>query len=151
MASIKDTLKVTGQLSVKHIGKDGNTIREYNLKNLVVTTGLQHIAARLVNSGSPNQMSHMAVGSGSTAPALENTTLGSQLGRVSLTTAGGVPSGSTVTYTANFPAGTATGAITEAGIFNASSAGTMLCRTTFLAINKGADDTLAVSWVLTIS
>jgi hypothetical protein len=151
MPLIKDAIKVTGKLNVKHIGKDGNTIREYNFKNLVVTTGLQHIAARLADSGTPDQMSHMSVGSGSTAPDLTDTTLGTELGRVGLTTAGGVPSGTTVTYTAAFPAGTATGALTEAGIFNASSSGTMLCRTTFLAINKGADDTLAVSWVLTLS
>ena len=149
MPLIKDTIKITGKLNVKHIGKDGNLIREYNFNNLVVTAGLAHIAARLVDSGSPDQMTHMGVGSGSTTPALTDTALGSQLGRVSLTSK--VPSGTSVTYTASFPAGTATGAITEAGIFNASSSGTMLCRTTFLTINKGADDTLAVSWVLTLS
>lgn len=149
MSLIKDKIQVTGKLNVKHINKDGHTIREYNFKNLVVTTGLQHIAARLVDSGIPDEMSHMAVGASSTAPDLTDTTLGSQLGRVALATV--TPSGTTVTYTATFPSGTATGAITEAGIFNASSGGTMLCRTTFLAINKGADDTLAISWVLTLS
>jgi hypothetical protein len=50
-----------------------------------------------------------------------------------------------------FPAGTATGAITEAGIFNAATGGTMLCRTTFPVINKGSADSLAVTWVVTVS
>lgn len=149
MPQIKDSIKVTGKLNVKHIGKGGNLIREYNFKNLVVTVGLQHIASRLVDASIPDEMSYMAIGEGSATPALTDTTLGSELGRVALANA--VPSGTTVTYTATFPAGTATGALTEAGIFNNVSSGDMLCRTTFLTINKGADDTLAVSWVLTIS
>jgi hypothetical protein len=153
MALIKDKLKVTGRLSIKHIGKDGNVIREYKYNNLVVTTGLQFIAARLADSGSPDQMSHMAVGTSSTAPALTDTQLGTEIGRSALTVAGGVPSGTEITYTCTIPSGVGTGAITEAGIFNGDGtpSGTMLCRTTFLTVNKGLDDTLAVSWVITIS
>lgn len=151
MALIKDKLKVTGKLSIKLIGKDGHTKREYNFKNLVVTTGLEFIAARMADSGAPDQMSHMAVGSSATAPALAQTTLGVETGRELLTTAGGIPDGTEVTYTCTFPAGEATGAIREAGIFNAGTGGTMLCRTTFLEINKDINDTLAVSWVITIS
>jgi activator of HSP90 ATPase len=47
-----------------------------------------------------------------------------------------------------------TTAITEAGIFNSSTAalgGTMLCRTTFAAVNKGNDDTLQITWSITVS
>ena len=57
----------------------------------------------------------------------------------------------TITYTATFPAGTGTGAITEAAVLNASSSGTMLCRTTFPVVNKAAGDTIAVTWVVTVS
>jgi hypothetical protein len=60
-------------------------------------------------------------------------------------------SGNAITYTATFGAGTATGAVVEAGIFNASSGGTMLCRTVFPVINKNAGDSLAVTWVVTVS
>ena len=149
MPLIKDAIKVTGKLNVKHFGKGGNLIREYNFTNLVVTTGLEYIASRLVDSGAPDQMSYMALGTGAATPTLADTTLGAEAGRVALSSS--TPSTTIVTYVANFPAGTATGNLTEAGIFNDSAAGTMLCRTTFLSINKGADDTLAVSWVLTIS
>ena len=47
-----------------------------------------------------------------------------------------------------------TTAITEAGIFNSSTAalgGTMLCHTTFNAVNKGNDDTLQITWTITVS
>lgn len=153
MATFTEKPKATGKVVFKLFDKDGNLKDERHIKNLVVTTGLNHIAARLATTGIPAQMSHMALGEGVTAPALGNTGLGSELGRVALTTAGGSPSGDTVTYAATFPAGTATGAVTEAGIFNndGTPSGDMLCRTTFAEINKGADDALAVTWEVTIS
>lgn len=91
----------------------------------------------------------MAVGSNSTAAASANTALGAELGRVAL--ASDSASGAVVTYTANFPAGTGTGAVTEAGILNASSGGTMLCRTVFAVVNKGADDAMSITWQITVS
>ena len=50
-----------------------------------------------------------------------------------------------------FPAGTGTAALTEAAVLNASSGGTMLCRTVFLTVNKGANDSMSVSWSVTAS
>lgn len=75
-------------------------------------------------------MSHMAIGTGSTAAAASDTALGSQSARTTLTST--TVTDNDVVYVDTFPAGTGTGAITEAGIFNASSGGTMLCRTVFL-------------------
>jgi hypothetical protein len=60
-------------------------------------------------------------------------------------------SSNTITYVSSFEAGDATGAITEAGIFNAASGGDMLCRTVFSVINKAADDTLSVTWTITLT
>jgi hypothetical protein len=91
----------------------------------------------------------MAIGTGSTSPGASDSALGTQTGRVSLS--GNTVSTNTITYTATFPAGTGDGAITEAGIFNASSGGTMLCRTTFPVVNKASGDTIAVTWVVTVS
>ena len=51
----------------------------------------------------------------------------------------------------SFIAVVSTGAITEAGIFNALTAGTMLCRTTFPVVNKAAGDSIVITWVVTIS
>ena len=94
-------------------------------------------------------MSHMAIGSGSTAAAASDTALGNQLGRVALTST--TVSNAVVTYVASFPAGTGTGAVTEAAILNASSGGTMLCRTVFSVVNKGAQDSMTVTWTVTVS
>jgi hypothetical protein len=56
-----------------------------------------------------------------------------------------------VTYVASFGAGTGTGAVTEAGILNASSGGTLLCRTEFSVVNKGANDSMSITWTITVS
>ena len=146
-------LKTSGRVNIKHYDSEGNLVGEYNYKNLVVTTGLNHIAGRLGPTASaPNQMSHMALGSGNTAPAAGDTTLGTELsGRQALAVAGGTVSGNQVTYSATFAAGVSTGNVYEAGIFNAGTAGVMLCRTTFGLITKGAADSITVTWQITIA
>jgi hypothetical protein len=144
---INDQIKITGQVRIIVTGADGQVKDQREIKNLVVTVGKEFIAARMV--GTPTAMSHMALGSTNTAAAAGNTALGAELGRVAL--ASSTASGAVVTYTATFPAGTATGAAVEAGVFNASSAGTMLCRTVFAVVNKGADDAMSVTWSITVS
>jgi hypothetical protein len=142
-----EQIKVTGQVSIVITDKDGQIKDQREIKNLVVTTGKEFIAARMV--GTPTAMSHMALGSNNTAADAGDTALGAELGRVSLASA--AASGAVVTYTASFPAGTATGAVVEAGVFNAGSSGTMLCRTVFAVVNKGADDAMSVTWAITVS
>ena len=102
---IQETVKATGALQIKLYGPDGKLKQEQNVKNLVVTTGKGYIAGRMV--GTPTAMSHMAIGSGTADPAVGDTTLGTELGRVSLTS--GAASGAVVTYVASFGAGTGTG------------------------------------------
>jgi hypothetical protein len=144
---IQETVKATGALQIKLYGPDGSLKQEHNVNNLVVTTGKTFIAARMV--GTPTAMSHMAIGSGTVDPVVGDTTLGTELGRVTLTSSTSV--GAVVTYVASFGAGTGTGAVTEAGIFNASTAGTLLCRTEFAVVNKGANDSLSITWTVTVS
>jgi hypothetical protein len=142
-----EQIKVTGQVCVTVTDKNGHVKDRREIKNLVVTTGKTFIAARMV--GTPTAMSHMALGSDNTAAAVGDTALGTELGRVALASA--TSSGAVVTYTASFPAGTATGAVVEAGILNADTSGTMLCRTVFAVVNKGADDAMSVTWAITVS
>lgn len=144
----QEVLKASGALRVVVTGKDGKVKEEHEFKNLVVTVGKNFVASRMVGTAS-SVMSHMAIGSDNTPAAVGQTTLGSELGRVSL--AGATATDNVVTYTATFPAGTGTGAITEAGILNNSSGGTLMCRTTFPVVNKAAGDSIAITWVVTVS
>ena len=143
----KSNVSVVGTPRVVLTDKFGNVKQDFSVPNRVVTVGKGFIASRMVGTSSA-VMSHMAVGSGTTAAADGDTALQSELARVALTSATTV--GAVTTYVATFVAGVGTGAITEAGIFNASSAGVMLCRTTFLVVNKGADDTMSITWTVTI-
>lgn len=145
---LQENLKVTGKVTVRVFDPQGNLKEEKEFNNLVVTAGKNFIASRMVGTADA-VMSHMALGSGGTAAAAGDTALGSELGRVTLTS--GTASGSVATYIANFPAGTATGAVVEAGIFNASSAGTMLCRTVFAVVNKDVNDAATITWQITVS
>ena len=146
-----DKMNALGRVHIQVFDAEGNLKEEQTVKNLVVTTGLNHIADRLGASSPATRMSHMEVGTGTTAPAAGDTALETAIAssRVSLTSQ--TVSTNTVEYVGDFPAGTGTGAVTEAGVFNASSAGTMLCRTTFSVVNKGAADTLKITWTLTVS
>lgn len=147
-----EQLKAAGKLSIVLKDEKGAVKETREIKNLVVNTGLGHITSRLLGTSS-SVMSHMALGSGTTAAAAGDTALGSQLGsRKALTSS--TQSGSnneSIVYVATFVAGEGTGAVTEAGIFNASTSGTMLCRTVFSVVNKAAGDTLQVTWTVTFS
>ena len=143
MSKIQDNLKMKGHLQVS---LNGEVVRD--IDNLVVTAGKAFVASRMKNT-SDSAMSHMAVGSGTTAAAAGQTALGTELGRVSLTST--TVSSNVVTYVASFAAGTGTGAVTEAGILNASSNGTMLCRTVFSVVNKGSADSMTITWTVTVS
>lgn len=145
---INDLIKVTGELKITVTNPEGNVKQEVVVPNLVVTTGKNLIASRLKDT-TDAAMSHMAIGTGSTAAAASDTALGNEAGRVALTST--TVTTNSVAYVASFGAGTGTGAITEAGLLNASSGGTLLCRTVFSVINKGAADTLGITWTVTVS
>jgi len=145
---LHDTIKMTGDLKIVLTDENGQIKHEQEVKNLVVTVGKNLIASRLKDT-TDAAMTHMAIGSGTTAAANGDTALGTELGRVSLTST--TVTNNNVAYVATFPAGTGTGAVTEAGLFNDVSAGTMLCRTVFSVINKGAADTLGITWTVTVN
>jgi len=145
---LKETPKASGELKIVLRDEKGNIKDERQVKNLVVTTGVNYIADRMAYAAE-SAMSHMAVGTGSTAAAAGDTALGTESARVSLDST--TQTNEDVVYVATFGAGTGTAALTEAGILNAASGGTMLCRTVFSTINKGASDSLEITWTITIS
>ena len=140
---LHDNFQMTGHLS---IAINDAVVQE--VPNLVVTDGKEYVASRMKDT-TKAAMSHMAIGTGSTAAAAADSALGSQADRNALTSS--VVSGAAVTYVATFSAGEGTGAITEAVLFNAASAGDMLCRTVFAVVNKGSNDSMTITWTVTVS
>ena len=140
---LNDGLKLTGKLS---IAINNEVVQE--IPNVVVTDGKGYVASRMKDA-TATAMSHMAIGTDSTAAAASDSDLGNESGRVSLTST--TVTDNEVEYVATFGAGTGTGAITEAGILNAASSGTLLCRTVFSVVNKGAADSMTITWTVTVS
>ena len=168
----KNIIEIGGSLSIVVTGADGNLKQDLYVPNTVVFAGKAFIASRMVGTSAP-VMSHMGIGTNATlevagtalAPAAGagNEALGTELrsqdGYTNYSRAGVTATNSSsnvVTYTANFPANNpsapAGGAVLrEAGIFNASTGGTMLCRTTYPIVTKLPADALSITWTITIS
>lgn len=147
-----ENLGLSGRLTIVLKDADGNVKDSREIKNLVVNSGLAYITSRMLGTA-VNVMSHMALGAGTVAASAGDTDLGSLLGSrkaLDSSTQSGANNESII-YVATFDPGEGTGAVTEAGIFNAASSGVMLCRTVFPVVNKQAADTLQITWTVTLS
>ena len=140
---VNDNLKLTGALT---IALNDKVVQE--IDNLVVTAGKNYVASRMKDT-TKAAMSHMAVGTGTTTAAASQTALVTENDRNALTSQ--TVTGNAIAYVATWAAGDATAALTEAGIFNASSSGDMLCRTVFSVVNKAAADSMTITWTVTVS
>ena len=140
---INDGLKMTGAVA---IALNGEVVQE--IPNLVVTAGKNFVASRMKDT-TKAAMTHMAIGTNNTTAAVGQTALSAEVTRGALTST--TVSNNTIAYVETFAAGTGTGAIVEAGVFNASSGGTMLCRTVFAVVNKGSADAMTITWTITVS
>lgn len=147
---VNDNIKITGDVKIDIIGADGIVKDSREIKNLVVTSGKTFIASRMVGVAA-TVMDWMELGTGTTAAAVGDTALQTPISGSRVTLTSGTAATNVVTYVASFPAGTGTGAVTEAGVFNAASAGTMLCRTVFSVVNKGSADAMSITWTITVS
>jgi hypothetical protein len=146
----KDTMEMTGSLKITVTDETGKVKEEREVPNLVVTVGKTFIASRMVGA-SATVMGYMEVGTSTTAASASDTALGAAIAGSRTALTSGTSASNVATYVTTFAAGVGTGAITEAGIFNAASAGTMLCRTVFSVVNKGANDTMTITWAVTVN
>ncbi len=155
-----ENIKLYGRLNLVLTDEFGNIKESKEVPNVVVNGGKAFIAQSMqkTTTNTPAAMTHMGVGTSSannTDPTdKQQTALGAEIGTRATTTPSIVTTtvtNDTAQYVATFDAGNGTGAITEAGVFNASTGPTMLCRTVFSVINKGANDTLTITWKVTVA
>lgn len=145
---MQDSLKLKGRLAVTVFSEDGSVKEQREFDNLIVNVGKNYLASAVLSAAS-SPFTHMAVGTGTTAAAVTDTTLQTELARSAFTTSSRTDN--VVSISTTYGAGTGTGALTEAGLFSASSGGTMLSRVVFAVVNKGATDTLQINWTITLS
>ena len=124
-------------------------LREFD--NVFTDVGDAHVADQMASTPGEVVISDMAAGTVTTTLTSGDTQLGGEDSRVTLTsfTQGSGGDDNKVVYIGDWGAGVGTAAITEAGIMNSHTAdsGTMLCAQTFAVINKGASDTLQITYL----
>lgn len=144
---IRDSIKLTGKVK---IFLNEKLVRE--IDNLVVTEGKEWIASRM-QGVTDAVMGWVTIGTGTTAAVIGDSTCETQVFHQALSVSGGSVAGAVITFAATIAAGDGTGAITEACITNNTTVdtGDMLARTVFPVVNKGALDSMTISWAITIS
>lgn len=144
---IKNQLNIEANCTIELYGKDGDLKEIRKIHNTVTTAGKNGVADQVLAAPTLVKMGWMAIGTGSPAATL----LGTEIARVAFDTK--TRSGAVVTVVATFPAGTGTGAITEAGTFDVVTANTinMWMSSSFSVVNKAAGDSLIITWTLTVS
>ena len=137
----KCKIKVDGFFSLVLTDACGNIIDRRDGHNIVTSAGKAAIAGLVGNTGSVNAFTYLAVGTGTTAAAIGDTTLQSEtttngLGRgaATVTRTTTTVTNDTLTLTKVWNA-TGAVAVTEIGAFNASSNGTLLGHQIFSVIN----------------
>jgi hypothetical protein len=149
--------RLLANVFIDHRGPDGKLKDHREYHNLVVNTGKAGVASRINGADSEAAFTYIAIGTGTTAAAAGDTTLEAEI-----TTDGGARAAATcsrvtvtvtndtaqLVLTYNF---TASFAVTESGVLNAGSSGTMLARRVFSAVNVGNGDSLQVTWKFTAS
>jgi hypothetical protein len=145
MPSLGGTIAIKENVHIVLRGADGAIKDERKIKNTVTTAGKNAFADQLLATPTLAKPTHVATGTGTPGA----TALGVELNRQALTTK--TRSGAVVTIVADWAAGVGTGAITEAGIFDAATTGNMHASQSFAVINKAAGDTLQITWTLTFA
>jgi hypothetical protein len=119
----------------------------------MTNAGWDAICAQIGTTGAqPAAFTYIATGTGAVAFNAADTTLGTEITDSGLARAVGTynHTGGTKIWTlAKSFSVTGTKAVTECGVLNAASTGTLLCRQTFTAKNVVNGDTLAVTWTFT--
>lgn len=133
-------------------GPDGEKKAEVGGDNVIVNVGKEYLASFLRSAAaaaSTFTMRYVAIGTDTTAESSSDTGMNTEVSRHTATVS--YVSNQIYRLTATFATGSGTGAITEYGVFSSNTNGTMLSRDIEAVINKGANDTLVVTYELTFS
>ena len=144
-----DNIKVTGSLTIDHYDQHMRLKECRKINNLVVSAGKNLVMTRLAGN-TKGPVTHIGLGTGNLSPSLSDTDL-----QVLLSTRQTIDSATVnnnvITYIKQFNPGVCTGALTEAGLFNAVTDGDMLSRVLFNVINKDSLDTIVITWAIVLS
>jgi hypothetical protein len=158
-----EAMGATGYVTVS-IVRDGNEIYHYEDHNVITETGVDFIVDQISDSPSATPVARYIAlsttgtsGGGSVAVDDDNTSLAGEITTGGLERALGTFGGYTAatadnddsyTVSATFTAGATHTAVQRAGLFTASSAGTMVAENTFSSVNLASGDQLTITWTI---
>jgi hypothetical protein len=170
MLQVQDRAVLLGKVEIELFDKYGNLKQHQIVDNLITTPGDQYYAQKGIvgispaSPSAPTAVNGMKLGTGTTAAAksgaggalvtyLTTSNVVFDATFPSAAAVAGTDTGWNATYKTTWGAGVATNAaITEAVIVNdqatnaTTTAANTIARVVFTAVNKGASDTLAITW-----
>jgi hypothetical protein len=139
------------------VTRDGNEIYRNEDHNLITNAGKDFIAAQIGQTtgiGS-NGANFIALSTNTAAPAAGDTTLAGEITTGGLGRSQGAYAHTngqaTYTITKQFSATATHTAVQKAGLFNATSSGTMMAENTFSPVTLQNGDQLTITWTITLS
>ena len=150
--NLQEALDPRGRLTVQKTDARNSLVETIHVQNSIVLSG-RDLIAKLFVKEAIEPVSHVAVGTGTTPVQAADETLANEVFRKPITPIDPsqhiittAENKRKVTITADLNFGEANDALTEAGLFNAASAGVMYNRVVFPPINKTADFKLTLIW-----
>jgi len=144
----KSGFKLTGTWTFEVFDENGKRKSYKKIKNLIVNAGLAWVTQYINAAVPPANMSHIGVGTGTSAPAAGNTALQTEvLTRASVTKSVVTTdvTNDTMRFVATIQNASTQKTITEAGLFNASTSGTMFNRAVFTGVVLAAIDSMQIT------
>lgn len=119
-------------------------------RRVVTTAGVNWLATAFTNTVEPESLNFHDCGTGTTAEAIGQTTLVTPFGGSRVSGTQSTPGSTNIYRSVATISFSGTFAITEHGIFTASTSGTMFDRSLFAAINVASGDSIQFTWELTL-
>lgn len=148
---------IKGVLTLEFRNVKTGKIRRYTTHNMFVLYGKNAIAQRLSGQASVGDITYCAAGTGSTAPDQSDTALETEIFRKLISVRS--YSGNVATFQIFFTTSEANGSLAELGLFGngvgrtasgTPGSGQLFCRSA-ISRTKTSNDTLSISWALTIA
>ena len=154
-----ENINIQGNVDLQLFTKDGELKDHRYVKNLVTTAGKAFLARKLIH-GTYNEgdgttvnevedVSSIAIGSGTTAAALTDAALETELADIDVRFAS--TENNITSFITTFEENVGTGTIAEVGLLTDASPELLVCRTVLdTPFSKSATDYLVVNWKLQI-
>jgi hypothetical protein len=148
-----ETIRLRGSLRIALLDPNNEVVRLIDIPNTVVNNGRAFVLKQLnsVNHDTTLNISHLAIGSSTTAPATSQTALGGEVTRKSITSI------ATAELTANppnysmvvsFATNEGNTTLAEVALLNSVTAGTMFSRATFASFVKATSNALSITYTV---